>query len=87
MLMEYCYYSDINGMATDFVWNLDSQVEKLDKNAISEVKAYQKPPKQVETVLSAVMILFGQATDWSTSKRVREYMTRRHGSNYQHQCA
>lgn len=46
------------------------QVDKLDKNAISEVKAYNKPPKAVETVLSAVMTLFGQPTDWANSKKV-----------------
>ena len=36
-----------------------AEVEKLDKGAISEVKAYKAPPKPVETVLAAVMILFG----------------------------
>ena len=35
-----------------------AEVEKLDKNAISEIKAYKQPPKPVETVLSAVMIYF-----------------------------
>jgi hypothetical protein len=45
-------------------------VDKLDKNAISEVKAYNKPPKAVETVLSAAMTLFGQPTDWANSKKV-----------------
>lgn len=47
-----------------------NQVDKLDKNAISEVKAYNKPPKAVETVLSAAMTLFGQPTDWANSKKV-----------------
>ena len=45
------------------------EVEKLDKSSVSEVKAYAKPPALVETVLSAVMILFGRATDWATAKK------------------
>mmetsp|Transcript_14531 Transcript_14531/g.44899 ORF Transcript_14531/g.44899 Transcript_14531/m.44899 type:complete len:1962 (-) Transcript_14531:344-6229(-) len=47
-----------------------AEVEKLDKSAISEVKAYKSPPKQVETVLAAVMILFSKQTDWNTAKKV-----------------
>ena len=47
-----------------------AEVEKLDKSAISEIKAYKSPPKQVETVLAAVMILFGNKTDWTTAKKV-----------------
>ena len=47
-----------------------TEVEKLDKGAISEVKAYKSPPKQVETVLAAVMILFSKQTDWNTAKKV-----------------
>ncbi len=35
----------------------------------SEVKAYTKPPPAVEMVLSAVMILFKEKTDWATAKR------------------
>ena len=46
------------------------EVEKLDKGAVSEVKAYTKPPPLVETVLQAVMILFGKGTDWATAKKV-----------------
>jgi dynein heavy chain, axonemal len=46
-----------------------AEVDKLDKSSVSEVKAYAKPPALVETVLSAVMILFGKATDWATAKR------------------
>jgi dynein heavy chain len=46
------------------------EVEKLDKASVSEVKAYTKPPPLVETVLQAVMILFGKATDWGTAKKV-----------------
>eukprot|EP01035_Chromulina_nebulosa_P017107 gene17107-22621_t len=46
------------------------EVDKLDKNAISEVKAYAKPPQLVEVVLQAVMVLFNRPTDWGTAKRV-----------------
>ncbi len=46
------------------------QVQKLDKAAITEIKAYPKPPPAVERVLSCVMILFGKQTDWATAKRV-----------------
>ncbi|CAM9180031.1 unnamed protein product [Ectocarpus fasciculatus] len=47
-----------------------AEVEKLDKSSVSEVKAYSKPPPLVETVLQAVMILFGKASDWATAKRI-----------------
>lgn len=47
-----------------------AEVDKLDKNSVSEVKAYTKPPALVETVLQAVMILFGKPTDWATAKKV-----------------
>ena len=46
------------------------EVDKLDKSSISEVKAYSKPPALVETVLQAVMILFGKPTDWASAKNV-----------------
>jgi len=46
------------------------EVDKLDKGSISEVKAYSKPPALVETVLQAVMILFGKPTDWASAKTV-----------------
>ncbi len=35
----------------------------------SEVKAYTKPPPAVEMVLSAVMVLFKEKTDWATAKK------------------
>jgi dynein heavy chain len=47
-----------------------AEVDKLDKGSITEVKAYSKPPALVETVLSAVMVLFGKATDWGTAKQM-----------------
>ncbi len=46
------------------------EVDKLDKSSVSEVKAYSKPPPLVETVLQAVMILFGKPTDWASAKTV-----------------
>lgn len=46
-----------------------TEVDKLDKNSISEVKAYANPPALVALVLSAVMILFGLPTDWATAKK------------------
>lgn len=47
------------------------EVDKLDKSSVSEVKAYTKPPALVETVLQAIMILFGKPTDWATAKKVK----------------
>ena len=46
------------------------EVDKIDKGSISEVKAYTKPPALVETVLQAVMILFGKGIDWASAKKV-----------------
>jgi hypothetical protein len=50
------------------------EVDKLDKSSVSEVKAYTKPPALVETVLQAIMILFGKPTDWATAKKVSYYV-------------
>mmetsp|Transcript_11537 Transcript_11537/g.25166 ORF Transcript_11537/g.25166 Transcript_11537/m.25166 type:complete len:1708 (-) Transcript_11537:108-5231(-) len=47
-----------------------AEVDRLDKGSISEVKAYTKPPPLVETVMSAIMILFGRPTDWANAKKV-----------------
>lgn len=33
------------------------------------MKSFTKPPPLVETVLAAVMVLFGQKTDWATAKK------------------
>ena len=46
------------------------EVDKLDKSAISEVKAYTKPPELVETVMQAIMVLFNKPTDWANAKKV-----------------
>ena len=40
----------------------------IDKYDIVEVRAYSKPPTMVMTVMSAVCILLGQKTDWTTAK-------------------
>jgi dynein heavy chain, axonemal len=45
------------------------EVDRLDKNSVSEVKAYTKPPLLVETVMQAVMIFFNRQPDWATAKR------------------
>ena len=34
-----------------------------------QVKSFTKPPPLVETVLAAVMVLFGQKSDWATAKK------------------
>jgi dynein heavy chain len=44
------------------------EVDKLDSTAISEVKAYKKPPDVVLTVLGAVMTLMGVPTDWASAQ-------------------
>ena len=46
------------------------QVEKLDKSAITEIKAYSNPPSAVEKVLACVMILMGKPGDFGNAKRV-----------------
>jgi dynein heavy chain len=46
-----------------------AEVDKLDKGSITEVKSFAKPPPLVQTVMSAVMILFRKATDWGSAKK------------------
>jgi len=41
----------------------------LKKDKIAEVKAYAKPPEQVATVCSVVMILLGKDTSWASVKK------------------
>mmetsp|Transcript_18885 Transcript_18885/g.22437 ORF Transcript_18885/g.22437 Transcript_18885/m.22437 type:complete len:4042 (-) Transcript_18885:161-12286(-) len=45
-----------------------SEVDKLDKSAITEIKGFNKPPPAVGVVLEAVMIFMGKKTDWVTAK-------------------
>lgn len=43
-------------------------MDALDKNDITEIKAFNNPPKMVQTVLEAVCILLGAKPDWPTAK-------------------
>lgn len=42
----------------------------MDKNDISEVRVFTKPPELVETVMEAVCILMGRKTDWASAKQL-----------------
>lgn len=44
-------------------------LEKLDRNAVTEVKSYPKPPMAVERVMSAIMILLQKETSWASAKK------------------
>jgi dynein heavy chain len=44
-------------------------IDMLDKKSVSEVRAYTSPPKEIQTVMSAVMICLGKATDWPSVKK------------------
>ncbi|XP_059176449.1 dynein axonemal heavy chain 6-like [Physella acuta] len=43
-------------------------LDALDKNDISEIRVFTKPPELVQTVLEAVAILLGNKTDWASCK-------------------
>jgi len=45
-------------------------LNSLNKNDITEIKSFSKPPPLVLTTMEAVCILFGQKPDWDTSKKV-----------------
>jgi len=36
-----------------------TEVDNLDKNKLSEIKTFIKPPKHVDTVMYAIMIIMG----------------------------
>lgn len=43
-------------------------MDSLDKNDITEVRAFNNPPEMVQTVMESVCILMGSKADWPTSK-------------------
>ncbi|XP_021708238.1 dynein heavy chain 6, axonemal [Aedes aegypti] len=45
-------------------------LKALNKNDINELRVFQKPPKLVQFVMEAVLILLGSKTDWNTAKVV-----------------
>uniref|UniRef100_A0A095ANS1 Dynein heavy chain 6, axonemal n=1 Tax=Schistosoma haematobium TaxID=6185 RepID=A0A095ANS1_SCHHA len=45
-------------------------LDSLDKNDISEIRVFTKPPQLVQTVMEAVCIMLGQKGDWATAKIV-----------------
>ena len=44
-------------------------LNSLNKNDITEIKSFSKPPPLVLTTMEAVCVLFGQKADWDTSKK------------------
>ncbi|XP_065087185.1 dynein axonemal heavy chain 6 [Ochlerotatus camptorhynchus] len=45
-------------------------LKALNKNDINELRVFQKPPKVVQFVMEAVLILLGSKTDWNSAKVV-----------------
>ena len=45
-------------------------LNSLNKNDISEIKAFTKPPELVQVVMEAVCIMLGQKPDWDSAKKV-----------------
>ncbi|XP_055549943.1 dynein axonemal heavy chain 6 [Wyeomyia smithii] len=45
-------------------------LKALNKNDINELRVFQKPPKLVQFVMEAVLILLGAKTDWNSAKVV-----------------
>jgi dynein heavy chain len=43
---------------------------KLDKSKITEIKSFPSPPEAVVMVMEAVMIVFGEKTEWNHVKKV-----------------
>ena len=49
-------------------------LDKLDKTAIQEVKAFTNPPALVQTTLEAVCIMLGSKTTWKDAKALMSQM-------------
>ena len=47
-----------------------SALSSLNKNDITEIKSFAKPPPLVQTTLEAVCILKGEKTDWDSAKKM-----------------
>ncbi|XP_058822007.1 dynein axonemal heavy chain 6 [Topomyia yanbarensis] len=45
-------------------------LKALNKNDINELRVFQKPPRLVQFVMEAVLILLGSKTDWNSAKVV-----------------
>ncbi|OAF70538.1 hypothetical protein A3Q56_01708 [Intoshia linei] len=45
-------------------------LDSLDKNDISEIRVFQKPPELVQTVMEAVCLLLNAKQDWASAKNV-----------------
>lgn len=41
---------------------------KLDKNKVIELKTFSNPHESIVLVLEAVMVLFGEKTDWNSAR-------------------
>lgn len=44
-------------------------IDKLDKKYIAEIKAFTTPPPDVQTTMSAVMILLQKDATWASAKK------------------
>lgn len=44
-------------------------LNSLNKNDITEIKSFAKPPPLVQMVMEAVCVLLGEKPDWDTSKK------------------
>lgn len=47
-----------------------ASLSSLNKNDITEIKSFPKPPPLVQMTMEAVCLLLGEKTDWDTAKRV-----------------
>ena len=44
-------------------------IDQLDKKSVAEVRAYTAPPREIQTVMGAVMICLQKPTDWASIKK------------------